>query len=170
MLGGEPGEDTEEFLELQEKLKNPEKMTRYVKNPRIKIRLVSYKTLSLCRGKMAQTKIVDEEKLLFRFERAKYGIQQLVERVGFFGILAAARSALLSPSYLPYPPPFQHSKPPFRPGWNHLRALPGSLLDIFWRHPHWKGCDQDAHSGGAVFSSIALLFNLLPTFRKCSSS
>jgi len=49
---GEPGEDTEEFLELQEKLKNPEKMTR--------------------------------------FERAKYGIQQLVERVGFFGILAAA--------------------------------------------------------------------------------
>ena len=119
---------------------------------------------------MAQTRIVDEEKLLFRFERAKYGIQQLVERVGFFGILAAARSALLSPSYLPYLPPFQHSKPPFRPGWNHLRALPGSLLDIFWRHPHWKGCDQDAHSGGAVFSSIALLFNLLPTFRKCSSS
>jgi len=37
---------------LQEKLKNPEKMTR--------------------------------------FERAKYGIQQLVEKVGFFGILAAA--------------------------------------------------------------------------------
>ena len=61
---------------------------------------------------MAQTKIADEEKLLFRFERAKYGIQQLVERVGFFGILAAARSALLSPSYLPYLPPFQHSKPP----------------------------------------------------------
>jgi hypothetical protein len=27
---------------------------------------------------------------LFRFERAKYGIQQLVEKVGFFGILAAA--------------------------------------------------------------------------------
>jgi len=52
LSGGEPGEDTEEFLELQEKLKNPEKMTR--------------------------------------FERAKYGIQQLVERVGFFGILAAA--------------------------------------------------------------------------------
>jgi len=52
LSGGEPGEDTEEFLELQEKLKNPEKMTR--------------------------------------FERAKYGIQQLVEKVGFFGILAAA--------------------------------------------------------------------------------
>jgi len=52
LSGGEPGEDTEEFLELQEKLKNPEMMTR--------------------------------------FERAKYGIQQLVERVGFFGILAAA--------------------------------------------------------------------------------
>merc|ERR1711990_685661 len=52
LSGGEPGEDTEEFLELQEKLKNPEKMTR--------------------------------------FERAKYGIQQLVERVGSFGILAAA--------------------------------------------------------------------------------
>jgi len=52
LSGGEPDEDTEEFLELQEKLKNPEKMTR--------------------------------------FERAKYGIQQLVERVGFFGILAAA--------------------------------------------------------------------------------
>ena len=44
MLGGEPGEDTEEFLELQEKLKNPEKMTRYVKNPRIKMRLISCKT------------------------------------------------------------------------------------------------------------------------------
>ena len=44
MLGGEPGEDTEEFLELQEKLKNPEKMTRYVKNLRIKMRLISCKT------------------------------------------------------------------------------------------------------------------------------
>jgi len=50
--GSEPDEDTEEFLELQEKLKNPEKMTR--------------------------------------FERVKYAVQQLVERVGFFGILAAA--------------------------------------------------------------------------------
>lgn len=52
LSGSEPGEETEEFLELQEKLKNPEKMTR--------------------------------------FERAKYGVQQLVERVGFFGILACA--------------------------------------------------------------------------------
>jgi len=52
LSGSEPGEDTEEFLELQEKLKNPETMTR--------------------------------------FERLKYGVQQLVERVGFFGILAAA--------------------------------------------------------------------------------
>ena len=50
--GSEPGEDTEEFLELQEKLKNPEKMTR--------------------------------------FEKAKYSVQQLVEKVGFFGILACA--------------------------------------------------------------------------------
>jgi len=52
LSGSEPGEDTEEFLELQEKLKNPEKMTR--------------------------------------FERAKYSVQQLVEKVGFFGILACA--------------------------------------------------------------------------------
>merc|ERR1711994_723283 len=52
LSGSEPGEDTEEFLELQEKLKNPEKMTR--------------------------------------FEKAKYSVQQLVEKVGFFGILAAA--------------------------------------------------------------------------------
>merc|ERR1712106_51807 len=52
LSGTEPGEETEEFLELQEKLKNPEKMTK--------------------------------------FERAKYAMQQLVERVGFFGILAAA--------------------------------------------------------------------------------
>jgi len=52
LSGSEPGEETEEFMELQEKLKNPEKMTR--------------------------------------FERAKYGVQQLVERVGFFGILACA--------------------------------------------------------------------------------
>lgn len=51
-LGSDPGEDTEEFLELQEKLKHPEKMTR--------------------------------------FERAKYSVQQLVEKVGFFGILACA--------------------------------------------------------------------------------
>ena len=54
---------------------------------------------------MAHTKIVDEEKLLFRFERAKYGIQQLVERVGFFGILAAARSPLLSPTRTSHPLP-----------------------------------------------------------------
>lgn len=52
LSGSDPGEDTEEFLELQEKLKNPEKMTR--------------------------------------FERAKYSVQQLVEKVGFFGILACA--------------------------------------------------------------------------------
>ena len=44
MLGGEPGEDTEEFLELQEKLKNPEKMTRLVQNLNIKMRLISCKT------------------------------------------------------------------------------------------------------------------------------
>jgi len=52
LSGTDPGDDTEEFLELQEKLKNPEKMTR--------------------------------------FERAKYSVQQLVEKVGFFGILACA--------------------------------------------------------------------------------
>eukprot|EP00091_Calanus_sinicus_P009211 TRINITY_DN21673_c0_g1_i1.p1 TRINITY_DN21673_c0_g1~~TRINITY_DN21673_c0_g1_i1.p1 ORF type:complete len:187 (-),score=54.61 TRINITY_DN21673_c0_g1_i1:210-698(-) len=45
LSGSDPGEDTEEFLELQEKLKHPEKMTR--------------------------------------FERAKYSVQQLVEKVGF---------------------------------------------------------------------------------------
>jgi hypothetical protein len=52
LSGGEPDEDTEEFLELQEKLKDPGRMTR--------------------------------------FERAKHGVQLLVERVGFFGILACA--------------------------------------------------------------------------------
>jgi len=52
LSGSEPGEETEEFLELQEKLKNPEKMTK--------------------------------------FEKAKYSVQQLVEKVGFFGILACA--------------------------------------------------------------------------------
>merc|ERR1719361_42952 len=50
--GSEPSEEEEEFHELQEKLKNPEKMTS--------------------------------------FERAKYSVQQLVEKVGFFGILACA--------------------------------------------------------------------------------
>jgi len=52
LSGSEPGEDSEEFLELQEKLKNPENMTR--------------------------------------FDRMKYSVQQLVEKVGFFGILACA--------------------------------------------------------------------------------
>ena len=52
LSGSEPSEEEEEFLELQEKLKHPEKMTR--------------------------------------FERAKYSVQQLVEKVGFFGILACA--------------------------------------------------------------------------------
>ena len=52
LSGSEPSEEEEEFLELQEKLKNPDKMTR--------------------------------------FERAKYSVQQLVEKVGFFGILACA--------------------------------------------------------------------------------
>ena len=45
---------------------------------------------------------------LYRFERAKYGIQQLVERVGFFGILAAARwlLSLFVIQYLSlFPPP-----------------------------------------------------------------
>ena len=52
LSGSEPSEEEEEFLELQEKLKNPDQMTR--------------------------------------FERAKYSVQQLVEKVGFFGILACA--------------------------------------------------------------------------------
>lgn len=50
--GSEPSEEEEEFHELQEKLKHPEKLTR--------------------------------------FERMKYSVQQLVEKVGFFGILACA--------------------------------------------------------------------------------
>merc|ERR1719462_301865 len=52
LSGSEPTEDEEEFLELQEKLKNPEQMTF--------------------------------------FERMKHKVQQLVEKVGFFGILACA--------------------------------------------------------------------------------
>jgi len=53
-LSGSEGatEEEEEFHDLQEKLKNPEKMTR--------------------------------------FERMKYSVQHLVEKVGFFGILACA--------------------------------------------------------------------------------
>ena len=45
LVGSDPGEDIEELLELQEKLKNPERMTR--------------------------------------FERAKYSVQQLVEKLDF---------------------------------------------------------------------------------------
>merc|ERR1719431_2047156 len=52
LSGSEPSEDEEEFHELQEKLKHPERLTR--------------------------------------FERMKYSVQQLVEKVGFFGILACA--------------------------------------------------------------------------------
>ena len=52
LSGSEPSEEEEEFHELQEKLKNPEKLSR--------------------------------------FERMKYTVQQLVEKVGFFGILACA--------------------------------------------------------------------------------
>merc|ERR1719419_1769079 len=52
LSGSEPSEEEEEFHELQEKLKHPERLTR--------------------------------------FERMKYSVQQLVEKVGFFGILACA--------------------------------------------------------------------------------
>ena len=52
LSGSEPSEEEEEFHELQEKLKNPDRLTR--------------------------------------FERMKYSVQQLVEKVGFFGILACA--------------------------------------------------------------------------------
>merc|ERR1739838_1068832 len=52
LSGSEPSEEEEEFHDLQEKLKNPEKMTR--------------------------------------FERMKTSVQHLVEKVGFFGILACA--------------------------------------------------------------------------------
>ena len=41
----------------------------------------------------------------------------------------------------------QHSKPPVRPGRHHMWPLPCSILDILRRHPHWEGCDQDAHPG-----------------------
>ena len=51
LLGSEPGEDIEELLEPQEKLTNPERMTR--------------------------------------FERSNYSVQQLVENIGFFEILAS---------------------------------------------------------------------------------
>jgi len=52
LSGTDPEDEEDEFLELQEKLKHPEKLTR--------------------------------------FEKMKYGVQRLVEKVGFFGILACA--------------------------------------------------------------------------------
>lgn len=52
LSGTDPEDEEDEFLELQEKLKHPEKLTT--------------------------------------FERMKHGVQKLVEKVGFFGILACA--------------------------------------------------------------------------------
>ena len=105
--GGEPGEDTEEFLELQEKLKNPEKMTRLVS-----ICPTTHSIEVTCDQFFFSLPCWRKSQMLFfmsRFERAKYGIQQLVEKVGFFGILAAARFLTLSPwnVSLLFPPAFQ---------------------------------------------------------------
>ena len=146
--GGEPGEDTEEFLELQEKLKNPEKMTRLVS-----ICPTTHSIEGTCDQFFFSLPCWRKSQMLCsmsRFERAKYGIQQLVEKVGFFGILAAARwnsSPSLPGMFLYLYFSLQHSKPPVRPGRHHMWPLPCSILDILRRHPHWEGCDQDAHPG-----------------------
>ena len=74
LSGYDPDEDENEFEELQEKLANNEEM---VKKSIYFVKLILH---NFCTFLSLQN----------WFDRAKLGIERLVERVGFFGILACA--------------------------------------------------------------------------------
>lgn len=88
--------------------------------------------------------------------RAKLGVQHLVQKVGFFGILACASVSstagerawlgLAGLAHTCFAP--ADSQPSVRPGWDNLRPLPGALLDLLWCHFDWESRHQDAHPGG----------------------
>ena len=110
LSGSEPSEEEEEFHELQEKLKHPERLTR--------------------------------------FERMKYSVQQLVEKVGFFGILACA--SIPNPLFDLAGITCGHFLIPF---WTffgatligrYLFSISFSSFKTFFR----QGCHQDAHPEG----------------------
>ena len=75
LSGYDPDEDEDEFEELQEKLANNEEMVKwfYLKISWNWFHVPNFFSL-----------------LQNWFDRAKLGIEKLVERVGFFGILACA--------------------------------------------------------------------------------
>lgn len=80
------------------------------------------------------------------FEKLKLLMERIVERVGFFGILACASVSLMSiysclqVAFKTY---FVHvdSQPAVRFGWHHVRSLLSAILDILRCDSYRKGCD-----------------------------
>lgn len=76
LSGYDPDEEEDEFEELQEKRAHPENMVGSSYLTEVKIIIAKYET----------------KLFVFQnwFDRAKLGIEKIVERIGFFGILACA--------------------------------------------------------------------------------
>lgn len=92
------------------------------------------------------------------FEKLKLGMERIVERIGFFGILACASVSLrfivllLLNNFLLYI--FIGTKPIIRFSGNYLWTFSSSLLDIFRGDINRKGCDQDAPSKNCCYCCI----------------
>lgn len=79
------------------------------------------------------------------FEKLKLLMERIVERVGFFGILACASVSfmkiVLNVFKCTHSFVLPDSKSVVRFGWNHLWSLPGALLDILRCDSYRQGCD-----------------------------
>lgn len=81
------------------------------------------------------------------FEKLKLLMERIVERVGFFGILACAsvsRDSLRGKKVCMTDYHFSlilDSKSPVRPRRYHVRPFPGAILDVLRRDANRQGCD-----------------------------
>lgn len=82
------------------------------------------------------------------FEKLKLGMERIVERIGFLGILACASvssiTSCLSQSCISTFSCLVDSKSTVWSGRHHLRSLLSAILDILWCNAHREGNYQNA--------------------------
>lgn len=85
-------------------------------------------------------------------DRVKIVMESVVERVGFFGILACASVRTVNHIWcyhlLSTFGPVVDSQSTVRSCGYHLRSFSGAFLDVLRRHRHRQGSHQDAHPKG----------------------
>ncbi len=106
------------------------------------------------------------------FERLKLGMERVVERVGFFGILACASVSFFF-FCLVHIPQYNllllirivsknfcvDSESVVRFGWHNVRTFLGTILDILRRHIDWQSCDKNAHTKDLCHYCLQRIFD-----------